>query len=196
MNLKMGDGEKLSNYHRRFSAALASLVENASRVSKIEVVSFKSESGAYAGAHTEEVDPHPAGVPSDSMQAVHFISTLSSQYGQYKINFMRGVMAKPASLQAAYEAVVQFGPDRLSLGAVEIDATEKPYQKNIFAFSKRGGRGDRRGGGRGNGRVSSKGRGACAYCKKDGHWKAECPDNHDAINAIINSNVKSSKQSN
>ena len=40
---------------------------------------------------------------------------------------------------------------------------------------------------RGKFRLKSKGRkGKCRYCKKEGHWKAECPKLKDKLNKVDN----------
>lgn len=153
-SMKMNEhGELLDNYFNRFNAILIGLSQAAIRA---------GEAAAY---------------PSDQMQALHFVNTVSQPFQPYGVSMSRKILDKPKTLQEAYEAIVEFGPTK--------GTRLEPRAVGAFVARGRGGRGYRGGqggrtGGRGNGRYGGRGgRGACVLCHEYGHWKNECPLNTD-----------------
>jgi len=122
-------------------------------------------------------------LPPDKLQTMHFVNTMGTEYnyfvGEYKLNQLK---VMPKTLQEAFDCA------RLFRGAHNgLYHRGEKSRKGIFLTN---GGGDRSHKGSYGSKKSSKKIGACAICKKEGHWKNECPDRDDANIAKAVSEVK------
>ena len=123
---------------------------------------FNGSENAYMAAaeRAEKGDQ----VPDEEQRALHFVKKLNSKYSDFVSDFDRDQLrgGRPETVQKALEAVFNYGPNKRA-----VPAQSQGQSRGAFYA----GRGRGRGGGRGRW-----GRGACAICHKEGHWKNECPE--------------------
>jgi hypothetical protein len=173
-NIRMRDDEDLVEYRDRFEA-------------NVTAYRLAAEDAAEEG---DEGNP----VPKESIQALHFVRTISAAYGRYKDNVEKGILEKPATVQGVVDAARRFGKERYN-GPQGNDRNGDDYRGD----KKGGGGGDhhnnnrykimyannnKKGKGRGYQRFTPPEKSRCAICKQPGHWKNECPDKDEVDNAV------------
>jgi len=142
-HIQMGEYELLAAYYNRFKATMASLTQTAERANRAEHV------------------------PDDELQAQRFVSTLATPFHDFAQAVSRNMIARPTSLQAAFERAAEFGPNARG-------ASSRPGTHHVFAAT--GGRGPSRGGRGNQGRGGGRSGDVCNCCGKKGHWARDCPD--------------------
>jgi len=157
-NIQMGEYEMLAQYYNRFRATIASLTQTALRAGKEEHV------------------------PDEEMQAQRFVATLATPFHDFAQAVSRCMIARPFTLQAAFERAAEFGPNARAPSA---------RSHAVFAAT-RGGRRSQ-GQGRGRGRSGD----TCNKCGGKGHWARDCPDGKpkdDAEKAQIDKAIKEGRE--